>query len=167
MASSCGSRPVAESQDRKGLTPTEVVRRYYDAYAQGDLVDTASWVHEDCIIDEPTFLPYGRIDVIGAHAMFDHVGGVFFQLFAPETGLEDTRYFEDGSDVITNAVWVMTGLHTGRTLRCHYQEFFTVRDGKISLMRPFYHAAKEMIEEMEAAEMKGIDLTPCGPALAG
>lgn len=136
-----------------------VVQQYYDAYQAGDLERTASLVALDCIIDEPTFLPYGRIEVIGAQAMFDKIGGVFFKLFTADTRLEDTRYFADGDAVITNAVWIMTGLHTGRTIRCHYQEYFEVADGRITLMRPFYHAAKEMLEEIVAAEAAGVDVS--------
>lgn len=142
------------------LTPTDVVRNYYDAYATGDLGATEGWVHPDCVIDEPDFLPYGRISVIGAQSMFEKIGGVFFTLFHEDTQLEGTRYFENGNSVITNAVWVMRGRHTGRTIRCHYQEYFEVADGKITLMRPFYHAAREILEEIDAAKASGIKVAP-------
>jgi len=54
---------------------------------------------------------------------------------------------------------VMTGLHTGREIRCHYQEYFEVENDHITVMRPFYHAAKEMLDEIAAAESRGIDLS--------
>jgi len=141
------------------MTPSDVIRHYYDACTRGE-EETARWMHDDCIVDEPTFLPYGRIDVIGVRAMFRHVGGVFFRLFAPDAHLEDTRYFEDGDAVVAVSRWVMTGLHTGRTIDGHYHEYFEVRDGRVALMRPLYHAAGEMIAEMDAARAAGVDLTP-------
>lgn len=142
------------------LNPRDVIRNYYDSYVEGDLEKVAEWVHRDCIIDEPDFLPYGRVSVIGAQEMFYKIGGVFFTLFYEDAALEDTRYFENGNAVISNAIWTMKGRHTGRTIRGHYQEYFEVRDGKISVMRPFYHAARQMLEEIEAAKAKGVKVAP-------
>lgn len=138
----------------------EVVRNYYEAYAVGDLEEAARWVHEDCDIDEPDFLPYGRIPIRGAYEMYEKIGGVFFTLFKEDTRLENTRYFVEGDSVITNAVWIMNGRHTGREIRCHYQEYFDVRDGRISVMRPFYHSAREMLEEIAAATAAGVVVAP-------
>ena len=140
------------------MSAAEVVANYYEAYQAGDLVRTATLVHEDCIIDEPDFLPYGRVDIIGAQDMFDRIGGTFFQLFREDTRLEETCYFEHGSSVITSSIWIMTGKFTGETIRCHYQEYFEVEDGRIRLMRPFYHAARAMLAEIDAAEKAGVSL---------
>ncbi|MEQ9590775.1 MAG: nuclear transport factor 2 family protein [Parvibaculaceae bacterium] len=139
-------------------SPADVVSSYYEAYQAGDLVRTASFVHEDCIVDEPDFLPYGRVNIVGAQDMFERIGGTFFRLFQEDTRLEGTRYFEHGDSVITSGVWIMTGKFTGNTIRCHYQEYFEIEDGRIRLMRPFYHAAKDMLAEIDAAEKTGVSL---------
>lgn len=142
------------------MTPSETVRAYYESYRNPDREKTDSYVHPECRIEEPTFLPYGRIGIIGAKAMHQNVGGVFRKVFVPGSRLTDIKYFEHDGCVITNAVWHMTGKYTGRHIPCHYQEYFEFKDGKISLMRPFYHAAKEMLEEFAAAEAAGVELTP-------
>lgn len=142
------------------MSPADVVRAYYEAYQIGDLVKTAEYVHPDCEIDEPDFLPYGRVPVTGAEGMFRLIGGMFFQVFEPDTHLTDIRYFELADAVITNAIWHMTSRHSGKTIACHYQEYFEVRDGRIGLMRPFYHSARDMAEAFAAAEAAGVDFRP-------
>jgi hypothetical protein len=141
------------------MTPGETIRSYYDNYRKNrELVD--SYVHPDCLVDEPTFLPWARDAIRGAQEMHHQVGGVFRKVFEPETRLSDIRLFELDNCVISNAVWHMTGKFTGREIACHYQEYFEFTDGKITVIRPFYHAAKEMLEAFAAAEAAGVELTP-------
>jgi ketosteroid isomerase-like protein len=140
------------------MTPSETIRAYYDSF-RNDRENTDSYVHLECVIDEPTILPWGKYEIIGAASMHHHVGGIFRKVFS-DSRLENTRYFEEGGCVVATSIWHMTGKHTGRQIPCQYHEYFEFRDGKISLMRPFYHAAKEMLEECAAAEAAGLELTP-------
>jgi ketosteroid isomerase-like protein len=141
------------------MTPTETVRAYYASFRQPDREITDAYMDPTAPVDEPSFLPYGQVEIIGPKEMHRLVGSVFLKLFA-DSKLTDTRYFVDGGDVIASSIWHMTGKFTGRRIPCHYHEYFEIKDGKITAIRTFYHAAKEMLEEMAAAEAAGVDLTP-------
>jgi ketosteroid isomerase-like protein len=142
------------------MTPSEKVRAYYASYKNPDREITDAFMDPACVVDEPTFLPYGQVEIIGPKEMHRLVGSVFLKLFA-DSKLTDTRCFEEGDDVIASSVWHMTGKFTGKRIPCHYHEYFEFnKDGKISAIRTLYGAAKEMLEEMAAAEAAGVDLTP-------
>lgn len=140
------------------MTPADVIKAYYAAFDTGNLDEVRRYLHKDVRVEEPSFLPYGGRTVVGETGLFDTVTGDFNKLFEP-LGLDDIRYFELDMAVITNAIWRLKGRHTGQLIACNYQEYFDVRDERITLMRPFYQAAADMIAEVDAALAAGVSFS--------
>lgn len=147
MSHSCGT-----------TTTKDIVLSYYAAYMAGDLETVERLVHPNCIIDEPSFLPYGQVPVVGFKAMHRLIAETFTKVFREDFSLDDTRIFENGSSVIAQSIWRMTPKFGGAAINCHYHELFEVDNGQIILMRPFYHAVAEMSAAFDAARAAGVDL---------
>ena len=140
------------------MTSKDVVRDYYAAYLRGDLASVEALVHPQCIIDEPDFLPYGRVPVVGFPAMQELIAGTFATVFHDDIALDEMRLFEEGDDIIAQCIWRMTPRYGGPRIDCHYHEYFGIRAGQIVSIRPFYHAVDQMAAAFERARQHGVDL---------
>ncbi|WP_019873399.1 nuclear transport factor 2 family protein [Sporichthya polymorpha] len=121
-------------------TNRATVAAFYEAGIRGDLEALLAMMHDDVVVHEPSFLPYGG-DYVGKGAFVDMFSVVVKYLDV--SGLKVQYLVADGDRVL--GIIRIPDLNTGQeTLLA---EESTLRDGKIASVRVFYFDAQSMIRQ--------------------
>lgn len=112
------------------------VSRLYDAGLGGDLAGMVAALHDDLVVYEPSFLPYGG--VTNGPAAFEKLFAVIMQYIDFSTLRLESMVAEN--DVVVAFLNAKT--HKGE--RLSIGERSVVRDGKIVEMRIFYHEGGDL-----------------------
>jgi ketosteroid isomerase-like protein len=115
-----------------------IVEKLYAAASSGDLGAIAPLLADDIVVDEPSYLPYGKLyrgkeEVAGLLGMI----GQFLDL----TKVQVNYTIADGDRVA--ACLGIPDVTTGEMT--HFIEQSTLRDGQIVEMKLFYYDAQSMI----------------------
>lgn len=119
---------------------TQLVQRIYAAFGQGDIPVIMSLMAEDVEIRLP-----GPPEIPLAGTWHGHEGaGKFFQVIAT-TGevqqFEPREFIAQGDNVVVLGHERVTAKPTGRSWETDWAMVWTVRDGKVALLREFHETA--------------------------
>ena len=115
-----------------------IVEKLYAAASSGDLGAVAPLLADDIVVDEPTYLPYGK--VYRGQEEFAGLFGMIGQ-FLDLTQVNVHYLIADGDRVA--ACLGIPDVTTGEMT--HFIEQSTLRDGQIVEMKLFYYDAQSMI----------------------
>jgi ketosteroid isomerase-like protein len=115
-----------------------IVEKLYAAASSGDLEAIAPLLADDIVVDEPTYLPYGK--VYRGKEEFAGLLGMIGQ-FLDLTKVQVNYTIADGDRVA--ACLGIPDVTTGEMT--HFIEQSTLRDGQIVEMKLFYYDAQSMI----------------------
>jgi ketosteroid isomerase-like protein len=119
------------------MSPQEIIFRFYELVVQGDIAGAEALVHPDFIGEEAASLPYAGTykGLEGWRRLLANVGSVFTE-FMPtvEYALTD----ETGTRVIVMVGLTGRSIKTGERFETSMLELWELRDGLISLVRPYY-----------------------------
>lgn len=115
----------------------EIVEQIYAAANAGDLEGVAARLHPDVVLRQAASLPYGG-EYVGREAAM----GCLLKMFAEfwEVGaLTVHNLAVDGDLVISAADLTATARPTGQAVHMPFRECFTLRDGLVVELQPFYY----------------------------
>jgi ketosteroid isomerase-like protein len=121
-----------------------VVEKLYACAQSGDLASIAPLLAEDIVVDEPLFLPYGKV-YRGAQEFAGLLGLIGQYLDLTRVTVHYTIADGDRVAACLGIPDVTTGEMT------HFIEQSTLRDGRIVEMKLFYYDAQSMIDKTRAA----------------
>lgn len=126
------------------LAATETVAAAYDAIARGDGAAFIGLLGDDVVLTEPDGHPYpgvwrGKEAVV--HAFPGIVGALRIQ------GLKVLHLLADG-DLVVGMIEITCTSRSGDAVIAPVLEAWTVRDGKVVEVKPYYHCTSTLSKDL-------------------
>jgi uncharacterized protein len=115
-----------------------VAEKIYSAAVRGDMKEVLSYLHDDVVVSEPDYLPYGG-KYVGKDGLLQLLRDM--QQYVAVSKISVDYLVADGERVI--AIIRIPDVKTGR-LTCAAEEL-TMRDGRVSEIRLYFHDTQSMI----------------------
>jgi hypothetical protein len=117
-----------------------LMERMYGAAINGDFEDVLSCLSEDLVVNEPPFLPYGRV-YRGLDGFRELIAGVTQVLDVSK--MEIDRYVSQGDRVI--GIIRMPDIRTGEHILLAEESL--IRDGKVVEIVVYFHETRSMLTQ--------------------
>ena len=130
----------------------ETLKRFYEAESAylvsggGDFSGVAATLDPDCVIFQPTSLPYGG--EWRGHSGFE----AWVKAFAEQwSSLEakNLEFYPNGDVIVSKSHVSAVAKSTGRDADWPLLQFFRVRNGKIVELRPFHWDTARMLDALK------------------
>lgn len=116
--------------------PGDVVRRFYDLLANGQVEDSLQLIAADATIHESAALPYGG-EYHGVSGMRELLSRM--EAYAALSNVGGIEYIDtDGEQIIVRMGMRATNRASGKTIDTQIAEIYTVRDGKVVDVDVYY-----------------------------
>lgn len=117
------------------------VRQFYERLAQSDMTGALALLTDDVELIQADSLPYG-----GCYVGASGIQAFFRRFFACWQAFrsEDSRYFVgEGQVVVTSVAHGLT--RQGRSITMPMAQVYTLREGRVSQVRPFYFDTAQLV----------------------